>query len=63
MDKPKIQFVDPDATMDEMSAIIQCDGCLIIPELVGQDRIDALMADLQPHLDKRPTCEDDFLGN
>jgi len=62
MAKPKIQFVDPDATMDEMSSIIQGDGCLIIPELVNHACIDALMADLQQHLDKRPTCEDNFLG-
>ena len=62
MAKPKIEYVDRSANADEMNAILKRDGCLIIPELVEHACIDALMTDLQPYLDKRPTCEDDFLG-
>ena len=62
MSKPKIELVDASATPNEINDVLKRDGCLIIPELVGHERIDALMADLQPYLDKRPTCAEDFLG-
>ena len=62
MSKPKIELVDASATPNEINDVLERDGCLIIPELVGHERIDALMADLQPYLDKRPTCAEDFLG-
>ena len=62
MAEAQIEYVDPTASVDEMNAVLERDGCLIIPELVDHASIDAIMTDLQPHLDKRPTCEDDFLG-
>ena len=62
MVNPTIEFVDSSASAEEMNTVLERDGCLIIPELVDHASIDAIVADMQPHLDKRPTCEDDFLG-
>lgn len=52
-----------DASADDVCEVIERDGCVIIEDMVSQEQMDALMADLQPNIDRTPFSDDGFSGN
>lgn len=62
MPSPKIETVEPSTSTDAIEAVLNRDGCVIIRDLFSHAAIDAMMAKLQPHLDRKDTGHDDFIG-
>lgn len=62
MTRNGIRTVDAGASSDAIDAILKADGCVIIRDLMDHQTIDAMLADLKPYLDKKPTGESDFVG-
>jgi len=50
------------ASRDEIETLLKRDGCLIVNGAVGHDVIDALLGDLEPYLDSKPTGNGNFTG-
>ena len=57
-----VKVVDPTVPGHEIDSILEADGCVIIRNLMAHQPIDALLEDLEPYLDRKPTGESDFLG-
>ena len=57
-----VQTVDADISHDDMTEILEQDGCVIVRDLIGHEKIDALLEDLKPYLAKKPKGESNFLG-
>ena len=57
-----IQSVDADVGHDELTGILEEDGCVIVRNLMGHAKIDALLEDLKPYLSRKPKGESEFLG-
>ena len=62
MPKPKIEMVDPSTSTDSLEELLNRDGCVIIREMFSHAAIDAMMAELEPHLKRKGTGNDDFVG-
>ncbi len=57
-----IQHLTPDATPDELAAVLASDGCVVIDRLASKADRDVLMAELEPYIEATPTGSDDFSG-
>ena len=57
-----IQSVESDIGSDELTGILEEDGCVIVRNLIGHNKIGALLEDLKPYLGKKPKGESNFLG-
>ena len=57
-----IHSVDASVSHDELTDILDQDGCVIVRNLIDHDKIDALLEDLRPYLSKKPKGESNFLG-
>jgi len=57
-----IREVGPSTPGQEIDAILETDGCVIIRDLLPHSLINTLLDDLKPYLDHKPTGESDFLG-
>ena len=62
MPAPKIEMVDASTSTDAIEEILNRDGCVIVRELFSPAVVDALMGELQPHIDRRKTGTEDFVG-
>ena len=62
MPEPKIEMVDASTSTDAIEEALNRDGCVIIRELFSPAVVDALMGELQPHIDRRATGNEDFVG-
>ena len=54
--------VAADTDPAEMSGLLEEKGCLIVRELMDHHRIDALLDDLTPYLERKPKGETEFIG-
>lgn len=50
------------ASVDDVVAALRADGAVVIEDLVGEELLDAFMAELQPYLDITPAGEGGFIG-
>ena len=57
-----VRHLPATANADEVCAILMEDGCVIVDNLAGEDRMDRLAADMKPWFDARAKCHDDFSG-
>ena len=57
-----VREVGPSTPSQDINAILEADGCVIIRDLLPHDLIDTLLDDLEPYLARKPTGESDFLG-
>jgi ectoine hydroxylase-related dioxygenase (phytanoyl-CoA dioxygenase family) len=57
-----VEHLPATATGADVSAALEQDGVVIVDELAGPDTMDALRAELAPHLDATPVGPDDFTG-
>ncbi len=62
MTKARIETVDPDCPREEMDAILQRDGCLIVRDALKHEVIDALLDDLDSYLQRKPCGNGNFVG-
>ena len=62
MPEPRIRSVDPSTSTDAIEEILERDGVVIIRNRFGHAAIDAMMAELRPHLDRKATGNTDFVG-
>lgn len=60
---PALETLAPDATPEQVSAVLARDGGLIVRNLISQDAVEALHAQLQPFIDATPPGRDAFSGN
>lgn len=58
-----IQRVQINTPPDVVCEIIDRDGCVIIEDMVSQESLDALVADLRPYIDKTPFGDEGFSGS
>ena len=58
-----IQRVTKTTSSDNVCEIIDRDGCVIIENMVSQENLSALIADLRPYIDQTPLGEVGFSGN
>ena len=57
-----IRSLDATATGTEIGAILAADGCVIINNAIDHGSIDALLLELAPHLENKPTGTGNFTG-
>ena len=50
------------ATVDDVHAVLQSDGAVIVDDLADGDTIDRIVAEMQPYVDATPNGSDDFSG-
>ena len=50
------------ASIDEIHEVLHRDAALIIDDLAGVDQIDAIIAEMSPHIEATPSGSDDFSG-
>lgn len=62
MTKPRIETLDASTDADEVYSVLERDGCVIVRDMLPTDAIDAMMSELRPALDAKPTGRDDFVG-
>ena len=62
MPEAKIQTVDASTSTDVIEEILNRDGCIMVRELFDPAAVDTLMAELQPHVERRATGNEDFVG-
>jgi ectoine hydroxylase-related dioxygenase (phytanoyl-CoA dioxygenase family) len=58
-----VRRVPADATIDEIHAILQADGCVVVERLVSGEVMDAVRSELAPHLDGVAFGCDEFTGH
>ncbi len=57
-----VAHVPADASVEEITAILRRDGALVIDDLASSDTIDAIRAEMAPHIEATPGGADDFTG-
>ena len=57
-----ITTVEPDTPSEEIGAILERDGCIIVRDAVDHATIDGLLADLDPYLRRKPCGNGNFVG-
>jgi ectoine hydroxylase-related dioxygenase (phytanoyl-CoA dioxygenase family) len=57
-----IQHFAAEASIDEIHAVLERDGALIIDGLASHEQVDAVMAEMQPHIDATAVGGDNFTG-
>ena len=62
MSDTNVVSLEGSAGAAEASEVLKRDGVVILRELVAGAEIDAMMAELDPYLDARPTSEGEFVG-
>ena len=50
------------ASIDEIHEVLHRDAALIIDDLAGVEQIDAMIAEMSPHIEATPSGSDDFSG-
>ena len=50
------------ASIDEIHEVLHRDAALIIDDLAGVEQIDAIIAEMSPHMEATPSGSDDFSG-
>ena len=50
------------ASIDEIHEVLHRDAALIIDDLAGVEQIDAIIAEMSPHIEATPSGSDDFSG-
>jgi ectoine hydroxylase-related dioxygenase (phytanoyl-CoA dioxygenase family) len=60
MDIPRLPA---DATPEDCEAALRAAGCVVVERLVDVARMDAVEAELRPHLDRTPPGADEFSGH
>lgn len=58
----EVTHVSADASAEEIHEILRRDGALVIDDLVSTDVIDAIHAEMAPHIEATPGGADDFTG-
>ena len=58
----RIETVDPSASKADLEDILKRDGCVIVREAIAHDRIDALLAELEPYLNRKACGQGNFVG-
>lgn len=58
-----ISRLSKDTSADNVCEIIERDGCVIIEDMVSQEQMDSLIADLRPSIDRTPFGDEGFSGN
>lgn len=58
----QVEHLPPTATADELHAVLERDGALIVDDLADRDLVDRVMAEMQPFVDATPAGSDDFSG-
>lgn len=57
-----IVHLPPDSSSDEVHHVLARDGAVIIDRLAAPELLDAITAEMQPHIDATPGGSDDFAG-
>ncbi len=57
-----IQHLTPDATPDELAAVLAADGCVVIDRLASLVDRKQVMDELEPYMKQTPVGADDFSG-
>lgn len=59
---PSLKHLPADASPDEISAILDTDGALILDDVLSPAEVDQVMAELSPYIAATDTGQDDFSG-
>jgi len=59
---PALTHLPADAPADEIVAVLDRDGALILDDALPLDAVDALVAELRPYVEATPTGRDSFTG-
>jgi len=62
MAEPRIEHVPAGTGIDDIKAILDRDGCVIIDRLISAARCDEILEQLDPWMSKTPTGEGEWLG-
>ncbi len=62
MAQPRLETVDPSASISEIDALLKQNGCVIIRDAIDHGAIAALLGDLDPYLTRKSCGEGDFVG-
>jgi hypothetical protein len=58
----RVEHLAPTATAEQVHEVLARDGALIIDDLAPLDRVDRVMAEMQPYIDATPGGSDEFSG-
>ena len=56
----KVQHLPATATADEVAAILERDGAVVVDQLISREAMEAVEAELHPFIDTTPFGPDDF---
>lgn len=59
---PSLKHLPADASPDEISAILDTDGALILDDVLSPAEVDRVMGELTPYIEATSTGQDDFSG-
>jgi len=59
----KVQKVRADEKTEAINRILERDGCIVIENALGNDELDELKKELDPHFEQTPNCTGDFYGH
>ena len=59
---PELTHLPADAPIDEIMAVLDRDGALILDDVVAPDAVDALVAELRPYVEATKPGQDGFTG-
>ncbi|HTN81541.1 MAG TPA: phytanoyl-CoA dioxygenase family protein [Acidimicrobiales bacterium] len=59
----QVRVLDPEASADDVAAILAEDGCVTVAELVSPQVMDAVHAEMAPYIERTPMGPDDFSGH
>jgi len=60
---PELQRLPPDASIDSILEGLDRDGGVIVERLLEGERVDAILAELMPYIEKTAPVGDDFAGH
>lgn len=62
MAKPEITYLDASEPAETAVEVLKAEGAVIVRELVDPALVDAMMSELDPYLEARPSSEGSFVG-
>ena len=62
-DLRQVRVLDPDASADDVAAVLAEDGCVSVAELVSSQVMDDIHHEMAPYIEATPMGPDDFSGH
>ena len=59
---PQLQHLAADAPIDEIMAVLDRDGALVLDDVIAPEAVDALVAELRPYVEATKPGQDSFTG-